>query len=98
MNSLEPFADLAVLPLEGVAELTGLSLRQLERDCRAGRIRHTHRGNLRGMTREQIRDMVAAYATGSNAPAPAFAEDEMDQARSASRINSARRTRRAAAA
>ena len=96
MNTLEPFADLGVLSLEGVAELTGMSLRQLERDCRAGRIRHTHRGKLRGMTREQIRDMVAAYATGSNTPSPAIVDDEIEQARAASRTNSARRTRRAA--
>lgn len=50
-----------VFTLAEVAEQTGMSLRQIEKDCRAGRVRHVHRGQLRGMTRAHIAELVERH-------------------------------------
>jgi len=49
--------------LKEVAERTGFSLRTLERDCRAGRVVHVHRGRDRMMTSAQIQMLVDQHTT-----------------------------------
>ncbi len=44
--------------LEEVAAATGFALRTLERDCRAGRIAHVHRGRARMMTADQVEALI----------------------------------------
>ncbi|WP_157241316.1 hypothetical protein [Catenuloplanes japonicus] len=61
-------AERLVFSLAEVARMTGFSERGVERDCRAGKVRHVHRGQTRGMTRADRRAdrrlHVAAPATG----------------------------------
>ncbi len=54
--------------LREVHERTGFALRTLERDCRAGRIAHIHRGRKRFMTTAQVEMLVTAHAV-KNQPA-----------------------------
>jgi hypothetical protein len=64
-----------VFTLEEVAAMTKMSLRQIERDCRANRVEHVHQGHLRGMTRPQIAALIALYTEDAvNRPTTAAEE------------------------
>ncbi len=64
-NSGEP---LRYYTLEEVADLLHISLISLQRDCRAGRVRHIHLGRQRLMTREQIEALVAQHVETEKTP------------------------------
>lgn len=49
--------------LREVAERTGFAFRTLQRDCRAGRVTHVHRGRDRLMTEQQIQDLIDKHTT-----------------------------------
>lgn len=51
--------------LAQVSEKTGFALRSLQRDARAGKFEHIHRGRIRLMTEEQIDKLVSASVTGT---------------------------------
>lgn len=87
-----------VYSLEQVAEMTGLSLRAIQLACRASEVEHVHHGKTRGMTLRQI-DLLVAHNTNGTTSGPLKTlaiEDELDQARAASRRSGARRGRKAA--
>lgn len=86
-----------VYPLPQVAEMTSMSLKYLERECRGGRLNHVHQGNLRGMNRAQIAQLIASHSVGGDAGPIRDTDDELEQARAVSRQSGARRGRRAAA-
>jgi hypothetical protein len=80
-----------VLSLSEVSEVTGFSLRWLEKECRAKRLEHTHEGNTRGMTLAQVDLLVASRRSGTtqvalhstpNAPSSAIASSRRAAARS----------------
>jgi len=77
-------------PLAEVAEMTGFTLSSLVADCRAGRIKHVHRGRERTMTRAQI-DLLIEQSTvkPTRARIAVVDEDEMDRARAARRTGRA---------
>jgi hypothetical protein len=84
-----------VFPLREVAAMTGMSHRALLDDCRADRLEHVHRGDLRGMTRRQIALLVARYSRGGDLAAPSTAAgDDLAEARRLSRQSGARRAPR----
>lgn len=70
--------------LEQVAEMTGFSLRALQRKCRAGTVKHVHDGRTRGMTLRHIDLLVESFETGETIRS-AVEVDEVEQARIASR-------------
>lgn len=53
--------DIRLWTLAEVAEQTGFALRTLERDCRAGRVEHVHRGRVRCMTTPQVQALIARH-------------------------------------
>ena len=73
-----------VYPLEEVAEMTTISLRELQKLCRADKVEHFWHGRSRGMTIPQIEQLVATYRTGKTVQAMTEL-DEVEQARAASR-------------
>ena len=77
------------IPLAMVAEENGMSLRRLTDACRQGRFAHVHDGGYRGMTPEQITEMLDKLTVGTRSEAPEPVSS-LDQARQASR-RSARR-------
>jgi hypothetical protein len=83
-----------VFPLREVAEMTGMSHRALLDDCRADKLEHVHRGDLRGMTRRQVAILVGRYSRGGDLEAPGRKPDELDVARQMSRNSGAKRGRR----
>lgn len=68
-----------VYSLEEVGELTGFGVRPLWNDCRAGRFAYVRRGNVTGMTLEQIQAVIAAHTIPPTA-VPADAEAAEDAA------------------
>jgi hypothetical protein len=65
-----------VFTLEEVAAMTKMSLRQIEKDCRANRVDHVHQGHLRGMTRPQIVLLIALYTEEAAAQPKTVAEEK----------------------
>lgn len=53
--------------LQEVAERTGFALRTLQRDCRASRVAHVHRGRDRLMTEQQVQELIDRH---TKIPAP----------------------------
>ncbi len=51
--------------LKEVAEITGLSLRRIEEDCRKRRVEHLQLGQTRYMTANQINKMLTAYTVAA---------------------------------
>lgn len=86
-----------VLPLAEVAQLTGISQRKLEIECRAGRLEHTHDGNLRGMTLAQVDLLVASRKAGATEVAPRITASPHSAAVASSRRAANRAPRRAVA-
>lgn len=80
MAELSDFADHGGLPrlytLSEVAALTGFALRTLQRDCRAGKITHVHRGRDRLMTREQVEMLINRHTAQAAQPELPFAADD----------------------
>ncbi len=76
--------------LKQVSEMTGFALRTLERDARADKFVHVHRGRDRFMTQEQIEDLVAQSITGK--PQPKTQDDEGDKISSLMKDLSRRRS------
>ncbi len=91
--------------LPEVADMTGLSLRSIERGCRNGTIEHIPIGDgtkrqHRRMYLHQVDKLKAARkagATVSIVPAEASPDDDLAEAKAASRARLARRTGRRAA-
>jgi hypothetical protein len=54
--------------LEEVADRTGFALRTLQRDCRAGRIEHVHRGRDRLMTAAQVQKLIEQDTAALKSP------------------------------
>lgn len=65
--------------LQEVAERTGFALRTLQRDARAGKIAHLHRGRARLMTEEHIQELIKASDTRYKADADS--EARLDKVR-----------------
>lgn len=86
-----------VFPLREVAQMTGMSYRALLDDCRADKLEHVHRGDLRGMTKRQIAILVGRYSRGGDLSTPEEATDALAEARRMSRASGARRSGRRAA-
>ena len=77
--TISPFADdlPRLYTLSEVAEITGFALRTLQRDCRAGKITHVHRGRDRLMTREQVEMLINRHtAQAEQHELPFAAEDQ----------------------
>ena len=85
-----------VIPLDEVAQRTGMSHRAILNDCRAGRVEHVHRGNLWGMTQRQIALLIERYSSGGDPHQPTEVSG-LDAARAATRNGAARRASRRAA-
>ncbi len=83
-----------VFSLTEVAWMTGFSERGIERDCRAGKVRHVHRGQTRGMTREQIEELVAVYTTHPQSPHSSRQDDRSSVEAAAERTRRRLRGRR----
>lgn len=64
--------------LKEVSDHTGFALRTLERDCRAGRVVHVHRGRDRLMTVEQVAALIQQHTTQ---PSPVPSEIDEYRAR-----------------
>lgn len=56
-----PLARVRVYSLPEVAQMTRVSLGQLQEDCRAGLITHFHRGRTVGMLLAHIEEFVAEH-------------------------------------
>lgn len=87
-----------VFTLDQVAEKTKVAHKTLLKECRAGRLEHVHRGQLRGMTREQIAKMLKQYTVTPGVVADATFDEpdeptELQQAMDATRRIAARRRR-----
>lgn len=67
--------------LAEVAEQTGFALRSLQRDARAGKIAHIHRGRQRLMTEEQIQALLQQGTVTPAASANPSAEKDMARLR-----------------
>ncbi|MEU3452094.1 hypothetical protein ABZ671_00425 [Micromonospora sp. NPDC006766] len=101
--TLSEMADDQPLTLPEVAAITGLSLRSIERGCRAGTIEHTTKGDgtikrHRLMYPPQVRKLLAARQVGATKPVevvPAV-DDDLAAARAATRRMLARTGRRVA--
>lgn len=78
-----------VYSLDEVAEMTGFSLRSLERKCRQGKLKHIHEGRKRGMTLRQIDLLVECFETGVTDTSSGF--DELEEARRQTLLSGARR-------
>lgn len=89
-------SDRDVIPLAEVAKRTGMSHRAILDDCRADRLEHVHRGDLRGMTERQIAVLVQRYTRGGDLHV-STAPTGLDAARAATRNGAARRAPRRAA-
>lgn len=74
-----------VYSLEQVAEMTGFSLRALQKKCRAGTVKHVHDGRNRGMTLRQIDLLVNCFETGETDQSSATSLDDVEEARILSR-------------
>lgn len=61
IGSIEPDVIPRLYTLEEVAQMTGFALRTLQRDARAGRISHIHRGRRRLMTDQHIRELLTTH-------------------------------------
>ncbi|HWB36326.1 MAG TPA: hypothetical protein VHA75_09900 [Rugosimonospora sp.] len=79
--------------LAEVAEMTGLPLRALADDCRAGRIAHIHKYRKRFMTRPQIDAMLRNATVEAAKP---FRAQTVTDTEALDRARAARRTGRAA--
>jgi hypothetical protein len=55
--------------LREVSDQTGFALRTLERDCRAGRVEHVHRGRERLMTAAQVQTLIEKHTHVAVTPA-----------------------------
>ena len=78
--------------LEQVSERTGFALTSLQKDCRAGKIKHVRYGDARAMTPKQLADFMRQHSTGGElAPRISPADDEVAQAREATRQSAAKR-------
>jgi hypothetical protein len=86
-----------VLPLTEVAQITGISLRKLEIECRAKRLDHIHDGNMRGMTLEQVDLLIASRRVSPTEATPRVTTSPHSAAVASSRRAAARAPRRAAA-
>lgn len=84
-----------VYRISEVAQMTGMSQRSILDDCRAGRVEHVHRGDLRGMTAPQIKQLVDNYVEGGD-PAAARSATATDAVQM-SRRNADRTGKRRAA-
>ncbi|WBB94265.1 hypothetical protein [Verrucosispora sp. WMMC514] len=89
------------LTLPEVAQVTGLSLRMLQRGCRAGRIKHTPKGEgtervHRIMYPQQVRELLESRQTGDTRPAQPAAVDPIEEAIAATRALHTRQRRRTA--
>ena len=87
-------AERLVFSLAEVAWMTGFSERGIERDCRGGKVRHVHRGQSRGMTREQIDELIAVYTSQPQHPASPLTEEQSSVAAAAERTRRRLRGRR----
>lgn len=86
-----------VYSLREVSEMTGFALRDLEIQCREGKIRHTAKGRTRGMTLRQIDLLVECFEVGETDPSLVRKADDLRDAIESSRMSGGRRaTRRAA--
>lgn len=85
--------------LKEVSEQTGFALRTLQRDCRAGRVTHIHRGRDRLMTTEQVQALIAQHVEQPQTPAaPAISDaDKRAAYREAALKRAARKLARNAA-
>lgn len=99
LEQLQAEDNSKVYTLEEVAAETRFSLRQIEKDCRAERVRHVHQGQLRGMTRAQITELVERYTVAPSPESKTEAEKAADARARAANFNAARsgRTGRRAA-
>ncbi len=77
--------------LEEVAELTGMALRTLQKECRLGRITHIKYGRLRAMTAAQIEMLIEKHTKQ-----PAVSADPLEAARARATRLAAKRAARTA--
>lgn len=85
-----------VFTLAEVADMTKMSLRQIENDCRKEHVEHVHQGHLRGMTRPQIAKLLARYTVQAKEKPKTEAEQRADAMAQAIEFNRNRTNRRAA--